>query len=115
MGKYDGMNVAALKAECKSAGIAGYSKLRKSELVAALEAHEAIQAPEEEPIPEPEPARPVEVKGRSVGATTMAAEVSSGAVASKREPFKRYPDKQARNRAKARRRAIRAAGFQAGC
>jgi hypothetical protein len=109
VGKYDSMNVAALKAECKSAGIAGYSKLRKSELVAALEAHEGAQVPEEEPIPEPEPAKPVEVKGRSVGATTMAVE------ASKREPFQRYPNKQARNRAKARRRAIRAAGFQAGC
>lgn len=110
MAKYDGMNVAELKSACKDAGITGYSKLRKSELLDVLAAHEAAQAPEEEPIPEPEPAKPVEVKGRSVGATTMAAEVSSGAVASKR-----YPDKRARNRAKARRRAIRAAGFQAGC
>lgn len=111
MGKYDGMNVSALKAECKSAGIAGYSKLRKPELVAALEAHEAAQAPEEEPIPEPEPAKPVEVKGRSVGATTMAVEASKV----ERKRFTKYPTKQARNRAKARRRAIRAAGFQAGC
>lgn len=130
MGKYDSMTVAELRAECRRhagvQGMVGYSKMRKAELIEALEQEQIRLAgpgapnrefytPEEEPIPEPEPAKPVEVKGRSVGATTMAAEVPSGAVASKREPFKRYPNKQARNRAKARRRAIRAAGFQAGC
>lgn len=114
MGKYDGMNVAELKSACKDAGITGYSKMRKAELLDALVAHEAAQTPEE-PTPEPEPAKPVEVKGRSVGATTMAAEVPSGAVAPKREPFRKYPSKPARNKAKARRRALRAAGFQAGC
>ena len=109
MGKYDSMNVAELKSACKDAGITGYSKMRKADLLAALVAHEAAQVPEEEPIPEPEPAKPVQVKGRSVGATTMAVE------ASKREPFRKYPTKRDRNRAKARRRSLRAAGFQAGC
>lgn len=110
MGKYDGMNVAELKSACKDAGITGYSKMRKAELLDALVAHEAAQTPEE-PTPEPEPAKPV----KGLGATTMAAEVPSGAVAPKREPFRKYPSKPARNKAKARRRALRAAGFQAGC
>lgn len=110
MGKYDSMNVAELKSACKDAGITGYSKMRKADLLAALVAHEGAQTPEE-PTPEPEPAKPVEVKGRSVGATTMAVEASKV----ERKRFTKYPTKQARNRAKARRRAIRAAGFQAGC
>lgn len=110
MGKYDSMNVAALRAECKAHGLTGYSKMRKADLLGALAAHEAAQTPEE-PTPEPEPAKPVEVKGRSVGATTMAVEASKV----ERKRFTKYPTKQARNRAKARRRALRAAGFQAGC
>lgn len=102
---YGKMNVAALKAECKDRGITGYSKLRKEDLIAALEAHEAPK------VSEPEP---VQVKGRSVGATTMAMRDKLRSESPVFIPRAKYPNQQARNRAKARRRALRAAGFQAG-
>jgi hypothetical protein len=93
------MNVAELRAECKSRGIPGFSKMRKDDLLVALAAHE-VQTPQES-APEPAEAKAIiKVKGRSVGATTMVATMADKA--------------KARNKAKARRRSIRAAGGQAG-
>ena len=107
---YESKNVAQLKSLCKDRKIAGYSKLRKAGLVAALETSDREAAAKAQPKAEAAPivtAPPVVVKGRSVGATTMAAQ------APQRHRFTKYPNTTARNRAKANRRAIRASGGQA--
>jgi len=104
---YAEKNVAALKAICKERGIKGYSSLRKPGLIETLEAWDRDNVPKAEDVPE---AAPIVVKGRSVGATTMAA----AAAAVIREPFTKYRSTTARNKAKANRRAIRASGGVAG-
>lgn len=96
---FSNMNVAELRAECKACGIVGASRMRKAELIASLElrGEPAPEQTEQTPAPEqtapevkaPEPIKPVEQIRRKYESTT------------------------ARNRAKARRRALRASGFQA--
>ena len=106
---YEGKNVPALKALCKERGIKGYSSLRKPGLLEVLGAWDRENAPK--PKPEAAPiVEPIVVKGRTVGATTMAAEAAK----SVRISFKQYPNTTARNAAKRKRRAIRANGGVAG-
>ena len=102
-------NVSALKAICKERGIKGYSKLRKPELISALETWDRENAPKTEAAPIVEP---VQVKGRTVGATTIAAAAAMAEPV--RVRFKQYPNTTARNAAKRKRRAIRANGGVAG-
>ncbi len=112
---YEGKNVPALKAICKERGITGYSKLTKPKLLAALVTWDREQAAESNAafaaLETPE-AAPIVVKGRSVGATTMAAAAAMAEPV--RVRFKQYPNTTARNAAKRRRRAIRASGGVAG-
>ena len=92
------LNVPALKALCKGRGIKGYSKLRQAQLIEALETHDRENAPKPELAPIVEP---ITVKGRSQPEPIRAS-------------FTKYPSNRAKNRAKARRRAIRANGGVAG-
>jgi hypothetical protein len=109
---YEGKNVPALKAIAKERGIKGYSKLRKPELLQALQTWDRENTPKAEAAPEAAPiVEPIRVKGRSVGATTMAA---AKAADSARIRFTTYPNTTARNAAKRKRRAIRANGGVAG-
>ena len=103
---YEGKNVTVLKAICKERGIKGYSKLRKEGLLAALETWDKEHAPKPEVAPIPV----VQVKGRSVGATTMAVEAAKTV----KVRFTKYPNTTARNAAKRKRRAIRVSGGVAG-
>lgn len=110
MGKYDGMNVAALKAECKARGITGYSKLRRADLVERLETRDSTEAlalsdAEVDEVveflqPESKPEPPEITDQEWIERHNQAAE--------------RDRKRKARNKAKARRRALRARGFQAG-
>jgi hypothetical protein len=93
---YETKSVLELRAECKARSLTGYSKMKKAELVSALNNADK------------DPIEAIEVKGRSVGATTMAMEATTASALIKMASV-------LRNKAKARRRAIRAAGGQAGC
>lgn len=84
---YEKMNVATLKATCKERGIKGYSRLVKAGLLEALEKWDRENAPKPEAAPIVESAPGMR--------------------------FTKYPNTTARNRAKRRRRAIRASGGMA--
>ena len=135
---YDGKNVKELKALCKERKITGYSKLRREGLIDALEREDEqvvsqLKAPvvkdsltalvaQQEAGKTREKLRQakVKVKGRSVGATTMAMKQLEAAdtadTASKLASgvwLDADAKRQARNKAKRKRQAIRARGGQA--
>jgi len=111
--EYELKRVKDLKVLCKDRKLTGYSSLTKPELIKVLLEHDAavkIMAPEPgakvevAPIAEAIPA----IKGRSVGATTMAA-------AQQVDPaIAKHIARKGRNKLKARRRAIRKAGGVSG-
>ena len=125
---YNSMTVPKLRAECKTQMLVGYSKMRRAQLIAALEAEQIRLGGKGAPNREPE----VKVKGRSLGATTMGVETPRYNL-NVEVPFvpitdqqvddtigwlgdepKRTAARKARNKAKARRRRVRSAGCPAG-
>ena len=109
---FEGKSVAELKALCKEAGIKGYSKLSKADLI-----QELLNEPEsvEAQAPIVEAQAPIVAKGRSVGAATMAAAMVGNLGGGELLPSELAKREQVkRNKAKARRRTIRAKGGVAG-